>query len=699
MIPILYKTITPGTVPSDYGVGVLTDCLGAEVTEERNGQYELVLTYAASGIHAEEITVLSYIKTSVNFTDDPQLFEVYKVGKVLNGKFTVNAKHISYDLSGKLIVSGTASSCAAACALLEAQASPFTIRTDKTTVGTFKITEPSSVRSWFGGKEGSLLDVYGTGEWKYDNFSAFLYLHRGADRNVTIRNGKNLTELSQEMDIENLATGVMPFYKDQDGNVTAGAIVPTGLTLNYEKNIAVDFSQDVDPESDTPILTQLATLGARYVANNNLTVPTNSITIGIAQIGELSERIDLCDTVKIYYEALGITATADCVAITWDCLQERYVKATFGSAKTNITDTFSQAVKQLADTASKSYTAQAVARATDLISGNLGGYVINGHDSNGDGYPDENLIMDTPDINTARKVIRENLGGIGLSTTGYAGPFQTAITAEGIVADAITTGILNANLIKAGVISDTQGNSTIDMTSGQANLHNLKARNGLYLVDDNGNIRGYFKEEGVGESHLSLVDSQNKPLAQMFIASANGGVITVDNVNHKEMARLSAENGGILRIMNSQGTTVAYLWSPSGNKDGSLILNDSSGTNNISAYGGDGSITCVSLRQTSSRKLKKNIKPIEDAAKILELDAVSFDYINEARGINKRGFIAEDIAEILPNLVTEETDTTPATVDYISMIPYLQTIIKSQEARISVLEQQINTVEDNTDGD
>ena len=88
--------------------------------------------------------------------------------------------------------------------------------------------------------------------------------------------------------------------------------------------------------------------------------------------------------------------------------------------------------------------------------------------------------------------------------------------------------------------------------------------------------------------------------------------------------------------------------------------------------------------------MKENIKPIEDANKILELDAVSFDYKNKGLGTDKRGFIAEDVAEILPNLVTPETDETPASLDYTGMIPYLQTVIKEQEKRIKALEDKLN---------
>ena len=69
MIPILYQTITEGTVPTHYGIGPLTDCLGCTVTEERNGAYELALTYPANGIHAEDIKPNSFIMAKPNFMD------------------------------------------------------------------------------------------------------------------------------------------------------------------------------------------------------------------------------------------------------------------------------------------------------------------------------------------------------------------------------------------------------------------------------------------------------------------------------------------------------------------------------------------------------------------------------------------------------------------------------------------------------
>lgn len=713
MKPILYTSVTEGTVPSDYGVGVLNDCIRAEISEDLNGKFEMSFEYAADGIHADQIVPNAIIKAQPNYTDDPQLFRIYKVGKTINGKFTVNAQHISYDLSGKVITTGSAASCVNACLLLTGSAGNFTINTDKTVSASFEVSEPSSVRSWFGGKQGSLLDVYG-GEWKYDNYTASLKQARGADRNVTIRYGKNLVDLSQEISIENLVTGVIPYYIDGQTNAkTIGTLVPTGLVLDVDRNIAVNFSQDVDPESATSISDQLAALAADYIAKNNLTNAVNSITLDFVQLQGLTERVDLGDTVHIYFEALGISAALKCVSVVWDVLEERYSKVTFGSVQANIAQTIAVQQKEVAEKPSTSFMYEAAKRASELITGNLGGYVVI-HDSNGDGEPDEILIMDTADISTAVKVWRWNQNGLGYSGNGYAGPFDTlALTADGqIVASAITTGTLNADLIKAGTIEDAAGNSTIDMTNGAATLYSLRAKRDLTIIGTDGLTKGFFSQSGNDQAIIELDNSATtKPTVQIY-GLGDGGNIVIKNAAGTSVGALFAQNGrgyfyqkndqnvqtvniqadqdgGLINLRDNSGDLALQIAVSSGG-GGTFFCNDANGNKTIQGIGETGDLICVVLTQTSSRKVKENIKPIEDARKILELQAVSFDYKNKNLGTNKRGFIAEDVAEVLPNLVKAETEDTPATLNYIEMIPYLQEVIKEQDARIKKLEELIN---------
>lgn len=714
MKPILYASVTEGTVPVSFGIGTLNDCIRAEVPEDLNGKFEMSFEYAADGIHADQIVPGAIIKAKPNYTDDPQLFEIYKVGKTINGKFSVYAQHVSYRLSGKVITTGSAGSCVAACALLETAAGNFTINTDKTVNASFEVSEPSSVRSWFGGKQGSLLDVYG-GEWKYDNFTASLKQARGTDRGVTIRYGKNLVNLSQEISIENLVTGIIPYYIDGQTNVkTVGTLVPTGLVLNVDRNIAVNFSQDVDPESATSISDQLAALAADYIAKNNLTNAVNSITLDFVQLQGLTERVDLGDTVHIYFEALGISAALKCVSVVWDVLEERYSKVTFGSVQANIAQTIAVQQKEVAEKPSTSFMYEAAKRASELITGNLGGYVVI-HDSNGDGEPDEILIMDTADISTAVKVWRWNQNGLGYSGTGYSGPYNTlALTADGqIVATAITTGTLNADLIKAGVIEDVNHNSQIDMATGVAVMKNFKAKLSLSLVDASDIVRGSMGYTSANGTELRLTNPDGVPTVLLQAkGQGNGGLVFVYNNNDDLVGVLqSVSTGGSLRLYNTDGDQIILLQS---DEDGGLLrirnnandlalqlactsegggteyLMDDTSVLTIQIVGQTGNITCVSLTQTSSKKNKENIRPIEDASKILELEAVAFDFKDKTKGTDKRGFIAEDVAEILPNLVTPETEEAPASLDYIGMIPYLQAVIKSQEARIKALEEKLN---------
>ena len=701
MLPILYDTITEGTVPTNYGVGVLSDAIKCQVNEERNGGFELALEYPATGIHAEDIAPNKFIKAKPNFMDDPQIFRIYKVGKVMAGKFTVNARHISYDLSGKIITSGSAGSCVAACALLQASAGNFTINTDKTLSGAFSASQPASVRSWFGGKEGSILDVYGPGEWKYDNYTASFKAARGQNRGVTIRYGKNLTQLSQEINMSNLATAVLPYYVDQNGAVTTGTKTATGLVLDVEREIAVDFSNQIDQESAQRITDQLNALVAKYIANTNLTTLTNSITLDFVQLEGITERVDLCDTVNIYFEALGITAQAKCVATTWDVLEERYTKTTFGDARTNITDTIANVSKK----SEQAITRQEMNVATQLITGNLGGYVLL-DDSDGDGKPDQILIMNTADKATATQVWRWNKAGLGYSSTGYEGPYGLAI---------LSTGEIDADFIKAGVISDVQGNSTIDMTNGEAILNQLKAKQILTLIDSNGTNRGHISytistgaaimlREPSNQATVSIVagtqddatlslSTSGAKSSVMAEVTSDGGHILLYNDNNKRtvLAEGGGTYGGVLAVYDESNHQVGTLMAQSGG--GYISVGDTGGTQKIYGDGSTGSLTCVSLHQTSSRKVKENIAPIEDAEKILELEAVRFDYKNKASGTDKRGFIAEDVAEILPNLVAPEEEGRPASLDYVGMIPYLQAVLKAQAEEIKELKAKIENME------
>ena len=100
----------------------------------------------------------------------------------------------------------------------------------------------------------------------------------------------------------------------------------------------------------------------------------------------------------------------------------------------------------------------------------------------------------------------------------------------------------------------------------------------------------------------------------------------------------------------------------------------------------------------SSIKVKKNISAIsnEEVNSILKLNAVKFDFKScEENNAIHRGFIAEDVAKILPNLVTDEVLdddgnlVDPARLNYMEMIPYLVEVCKRQQKEIDELKSLI----------
>lgn len=473
MNPVLYES-TESTFETN-GLGVLSDTISCQVIEERNGIFEITLEYPLTGIHYQEIKQRRIIFIKPNPYEDPQPFRIYRITKPLSGKITVYAQHISYDLSGVPVSPFSSGSVTGALSGLKTNAAvtnPFSFWTDKTSTGDFAVTAPTSTRTLLGGSDGSILDVFG-GEYKFDRWTVRLYNNRGKNSGVSIRYGKNLMDLQQDENISNVVTGIYPYWLSSEGELTElpEKIVNAPGTYDFTRISAIDFSGDFE---EAPTEEQLRDRANDYISSNNVGVPTVSITVEFQPLEQteeykdiaLLERVNLCDTVNVEYSELGVSATAKCVKTTYDALKDKYISIELGDAKTNIADTIIQQQQEINEKPSVSFLEQAVINATNWITGNKGGYVI--FQRNADGQPYEILIMDTPDINTATKVWRWNNGGLGYSSNGYEGPFATAITQDGaIVANFITTGTLQANLIKSGIIQSRDGRAYFNLDTGQ----------------------------------------------------------------------------------------------------------------------------------------------------------------------------------------------------------------------------------------
>lgn len=478
MKPILFSASE--TAFTSNGLGRLdpTKCV---VVEERNGLYELECVVPVGSPHYDDIANNMILGVIPGDGMTLQAFRIYQITEPLNGLVTLSARHLSYDLSYNSVMPFTASSINAAFLGLvtnSVETNPFTMWTDKTTAANFKVSVPQTFRSLLGGQQGSILDVYG-GEYEFDNWTVKLWNHRGSDTDVTLRYGKNITDINQEQNLENVVTGLVPYWADENDLVTLpekSVDSSYASSYPYKRTVPIDFSSEYE---NKPTQAQLRTKAENYILANDIGVPKVSIKVSFVALWQTEEyknvapleRVHLCDTVGVVFEKYGINTRAKVIRTEWDCLAERYLSIELGEARSNFAKTIvgmnDQTQTEIED--AKTFLEKAIDTATALITGNNGGYLkIN---ANADGQPYELLIMDTDDVETATKVWRWNMGGLGYSSTGYTGEFGTAITMNGqIVANYIATGDLDAARIRAGILQDLAGKFSLNMTTGALSM-------------------------------------------------------------------------------------------------------------------------------------------------------------------------------------------------------------------------------------
>ena len=490
MKPILFAA--NATTFTSNGLGALdpTSCV---VTEERNGQYELECVVPVDSDHFSDLhnnmilVVIPGDGMSVHPTSQRQAFRIYHITEPLNGLVTINARHISYDLSYNTVMPFTATGIQTAFSGIVAnmvETNLFSFNTDKTTGANFKVSVPQTARQLLGGQQGSILDVYG-GEYQWDNWTVDLWGQRGTDSDVTLRYGKNITDISQEENLENVVTGIVPFWAGEDQTVTLPEKSVDSAYASqypYKRTVPVDFSSDWE---ETPTESQLRNRAQTYITANKIGVPKVSIKVSFVALWQTEEyksvapleRVHLCDTVGVVFEKYGINTRAEVIKTEWDCLSERYLSIELGEAHSSFARTLVDMNDQtnVAVQNTKTDLQNAIERATAALTGVNGGHIRWVLDSNNE--PQEMLIMDTDDESTARVIWRYNVAGWGVSTDGgqtytMAAVLDTTPGGNGCAfsANYVTAGTMSAARIRGGVLqssdSELDPNFLLDLVSG-----------------------------------------------------------------------------------------------------------------------------------------------------------------------------------------------------------------------------------------
>lgn len=550
MIPILFNK-TESSFTSN-GLGRLTDAISCKVTEERNGQFELEMEYPIDGVLYDSIENDMIIGAVPSVGASLQAFDIYKISKPLSGRVVINARHISYRLNRVITTGGNVAASNSACAaaltslknntiLAPNQTVPFTLWTDNTTVAAFKKSVPMSMRARLGGSEGSILDQFG-GEFEWDNFTVKLHHRRGQDTDIYIRYGKNLIDLSQEDSIEDIATGCVGYWRNEEEIVTGTVqLAANHAEFPREKIVSVDFTQQLGTDSK-PTVNQVNALAQIYANKHN--IPNISMKVSFVDLAKTEEykeyapmeQLHLCDKVYVTFEKLGVSQYAKVIKTVYNVLDDKYDSLEIGD---NVSTLFSTITDSLSEEIGE--VAFAALNATAwLTKGN--GYVV--AVKNDDGSWKELLFMDTNDILTAHNVLRINTNGIGFSTNGVGGTYKNAWTIDGnLNADFITTGTLRASVIGSHSVptdklkgSIANGDWGINFDTGVMNIGELSANKITTGTMSAQRISGGTLTLG-GSTDGSLVvknaSGTNILSASKTGVAINGDIFTVNTTNFK----------------------------------------------------------------------------------------------------------------------------------------------------------------------
>ena len=438
MIPILFPA--SATTFNTNGLGRLADCLTCVVSEERNGPYECEITYPVTGVHFNDIKLSSIVVVKPSPTQNLQAFRVYRMSRPMKGVVTIYLRHISYQLSFIPFKAFSAQSLAGALAGFKTNAlepCPFTMTADFTSTSSFAVPLPASIRSYLGGREGSIIDVYGNGaEWEWDNYNCKLHAHRGADRGVVLRYGKNIIDLKQEQNIENTITGVLSYWTSDQVNVVLSTPVesPTAQNFPFPRTVVVDMT---DKWENAPTQAELRQATQRFVQQTGVGIPKVSIELSFLNLADTleyknnapAEQINLCDTITVDFVSLGVQTKAKIVKVEYDVLLERYNKLNIGDSRSSLADTIEDQMQALALRPTLDQTRTSIDRATGVLNSGLRGHVI--INRNQEGWANEILFLDNENMAAARNVLRINNAGIGFSSTGYQGPYYQSWTIDG----------------------------------------------------------------------------------------------------------------------------------------------------------------------------------------------------------------------------------------------------------------------------
>lgn len=505
----------------------------------------------------------------------PQAFRINDSITYTNRKIKFTAEHVMFDSRRYVLLDVRPTNLNGQNGLKYVnertdKTSPFSIDSNVENINTAYFIRKTLLESW------QVFEERWGGVFEADNWDISFKQSIGKDNGETIVYGKNMQGFEIFEDWSNVCTKILPVGYD-------GLLLPeiyleseTQYEISYTK--IVDFQTDLEAEeqTETNLLLELRNNASKYLEEN--CVPKVSYTVN----SNVNNDLEIGDTIKVLHPFVNIFT--EVLEYEYDLISEKVKSLTFGNYTRDVKTKFNN-IKNTIETIKQTVSKQEITikEQTNLINSlNKNGYV----------YIDDNeiLILDKLPKEQAKNVWRFGLGGIGFSSKGYEGPFETAITMDGqINAKFITTGTMAVARIEglANFITETSSSITkIELEQGRITSK-------VSSVEQS--VENITKIEGTAEGkNIYIDDASAEPLIDIMLEgeSQQGASPSPDNlskienlegknkvkeINWKQMPSIST--GATITNVNGYGTdyidvdnTKQYIFSYLGTSGSKYIV-------------------------------------------------------------------------------------------------------------------------------
>lgn len=318
----------------------------------------------------------------------------------------------------------------------------------------------------------SFAEVWG-GEILRRGYNITINKRIGTDRNVVIREGKNLQGFDGFTNIDTLVTKA----RGKGFNGLKGNWIDSKYINNYARiyRKTIDFSDvKVKTESDAEgfateaeAIAELDNRIRRQYEENEIDKLKATYNINFVQLEKTeeyknymhAERVYVGDTLRVYIPKIKVDIKVRAIAKRYDILAQKTIEITLSNVAEKQVVSINTVIENLKEEYKKTGNNSLSSYIDSMMKAGLQGSYVLVRDN-------EFLALDTKDINTANKVVRINKNGLAFSSTGYYGEYTYGFTIDGkFNASLITTGILRAIQLES-----LDGSCQINLSNGRVRL-------------------------------------------------------------------------------------------------------------------------------------------------------------------------------------------------------------------------------------